>query len=134
MFGVVGRSDRRAFGRGPYLGRRSPSSVGKGGHVRRRNLCGCGHILEYLIQVVQVRHEFQPESHFCGSVMVPHSGFQANMQIELVFGVILGPGHFLKAIGFCVNELGVLRNWLIRITGDRREKKRERSHSSTFPK
>lgn len=56
------------------------------------------------------------------------------MQIELVFGVILGPRHFLEAIGFCVNELGVLRNRLVRVTGGRREKKRERSHSLTGDK
>lgn len=48
------------------------------------------------------------------------------MQIELVFGVILGPGHLLKAIGFCMNELGILRNRLIWVTGDRREKKKRK--------
>lgn len=71
-------------------------------------------------------NQFQPESHLGGSVVIPHSGLQADMQIELVFGVILGPGHFLKAIGFCVDELGILRHRLIWVTGDRRKKKKEK--------
>lgn len=54
------------------------------------------------------------------------------MQIELVFGVILGPGHFLKAIGFCMNELGILRNRLIGVTGDRREKKKKEEEGHTL--
>lgn len=41
MFGVVGGGDGWAFGRGPYLGGRPPGSVGEGGHVGRRDLCGC---------------------------------------------------------------------------------------------
>lgn len=135
LLGVIGWGDSWALGGGPYLGRRSPGAVGKGCHVRRRDLGGRGDILEYLIQVVQVGDEFQPERHFCGSVVIPHSGFQADMQVQLVLWVILGPGHLLKAIGFCVNELGVLRNRLVGITGDRKEGQRERrSHWSTFHK
>lgn len=41
VFGVVSGSDGWAFGGGPYLGGRPPGSIGKGGHVRRRDLCGC---------------------------------------------------------------------------------------------
>lgn len=40
VFGVVSGSDGWAFGRGPYLGGRPAGSIGKGGHVRRRDLCG----------------------------------------------------------------------------------------------
>lgn len=135
LLGVISGGDSWALGGGPYFGRRSPGAVGKGCHVRRRDLGGGGDILEYLIQVVQVGDEFQPERHFGSSVVIPDSGLQANMQIQLVLWVVLGPGHFLKAIGFCVNELGVLRNRLIRVTGDRKKGQRERrSHWSTFHK
>lgn len=45
--------------------------------------------------------------------MVPDSRFEADMKIELVFGVILGPGYLLKAVGLCVDELGILWNRLV---------------------
>jgi hypothetical protein len=78
--------------------------------------------------------QFQPEGDFRGSIVIPHAGLQANVQIQLVFGVILGPGHFLKAVGFCVNELGVLWNRLIGVTEDRREreKREEKKKVSLF--
>lgn len=56
-----------------------------------------------------------PESYFCGSVVVPNPRLQADMQIQLVVGVILRPGDFLKAIGLGVDELRVLWHWFIRI-------------------
>jgi len=35
------------------------------------------------------------------------------VQVQLVTGVVLGPGHLLKPIGLGVNELGVLGNRLV---------------------
>lgn len=137
---AVGWGDGRAFGRGPDLGGRPPGPVGEGRHVRRGHLGGGGHILEYLVQVVQVWDQFQPEGDFRGPIVIPHAGLQADVQIQLVFGVILGPGHLLEAVGFCVNELGVLRDRLIGVTEDRRERekreggKKKRSHSSACHK
>lgn len=84
--------------------------------------------------------QFQPEGDFRGPIVIPHAGLQADVQIQLVFGVILGPGHLLEAVGFCVNELGVLWDRLIGVTEDRRErekrkgKKKKRSHSSACHK
>lgn len=74
MFGVVGRSDGRAFGGGPDLGGRPPGAIGERGHVRRGDLGGRGHILEDLIEVVQVGNQFQPESHLGSPVVISHSG------------------------------------------------------------
>lgn len=56
-----------------------------------------------------------PESYFCGSVVVADPRLQPNVQIQLVVWVILGPGDLLKAIGLGVDELGVLRHWLVRV-------------------
>lgn len=129
---AVGGGDGRALGRGPDLGGRPPGPVGEGGHVRRGHLGGGGHVLEDLVQVVKMRHQLQPEGHFGGSVVIPHAGLQADVQIELVFGVILGPGHLLEAVGFRVNELGVLRNGLIGVTEDRRETEKEEKKKVTL--
>ena len=130
---AVGWGDGWAFRRGPDLGGRPPGPVGEGRHVRRGHLGGGRHVLEYLIQIVQVWDQFQPEGDFRGSIVIPHAGLQANVQIQLVFGVILGPGHFLEAVGFCVNELGVLWNRLIGVTEDRREReKREEEKKVTL--
>lgn len=37
------------------------------------------------------------------------------MQVQLVFLVVSGPGHLFESIGFGVDELGVLRDWLVRV-------------------
>lgn len=124
VFGVVGRGDGRAFSGRPDLGRRSPGAVRERRHVRRGHLGGGRDVLENLVQVVQMGDQLQPESHFGGPVMIPHSGFQANMEIELVFGVVFRPGHFLEAVGFGVNELGILGNRLVGIPTETGEEKR----------
>jgi len=49
--------------------------------------------------------------------VVPDSRLEADVKVELVFGVVLGPGHLLEAVGLCVDELCVLWNRLIRIPG-----------------
>jgi len=41
------------------------------------------------------------------------SGFQANVQVKLVFLVVSCPCHFFKTIGLSVDELGVLWNRLV---------------------
>lgn len=38
------------------------------------------------------------------------------MKVELVFGVVLGPSYFFKAVGLSVDELGILWNWLVWIS------------------
>lgn len=35
------------------------------------------------------------------------------MEILLVLRVELGPDYFFKAVGLCVNEFGVLRDWQV---------------------
>lgn len=60
-----------------------------------------------------------PEGHFGGTVVVAHTWLQANMQVQLVLGVVLRPGHLFKAVGLCVDELGVLGNWFVWIPAAR---------------
>lgn len=48
--------------------------------------------------------------------MVSDAWLQADVQVKLFLGGILGPGHLLKAVGFGVDELGVLGHWLVRIS------------------
>lgn len=45
------------------------------------------------------------------------------MKVELVFRVVLGPGYLLKPVGFCVDELCVLWNWLVWIPERGRQKR-----------
>lgn len=67
--------------------------------------------------MVQVRDKLEPEGDFGGTVVVSDPGLQANVQVQLLFGGIFGPGDFLESVWLCVDELGVLRNWLIWVTG-----------------
>lgn len=62
-----------------------------------------------------------PEGHFGGAVMVTHTWLQADMQVQLVLGVVLGPGYLFKAIGFGVDELGVLRDRFVWVATDREQ-------------
>lgn len=80
---------------------------------------GCGGA-EYWIDVVEVRNQFQPEGNLICSVVVPDARLQADVEILLVFRVELGPDHFFKAVGFGVDELGVLRNRQVGIPRDNR--------------
>ena len=77
-----------------------------------------------------MRHQLQPEGHFGGSVVIAHAGLQADVQVQLVLGVVLGPGHLLEAVGFGVNELGVLRNGLVGVAEDTRETEKEEKKRS----
>lgn len=62
-----------------------------------------------------MRHQLQPEGYLVGTVVVTDTRLQANMQVLLVLRVELGPDDLLKAVWLCMNELGVLGDWQIRI-------------------
>ena len=89
----------------------------------RRHLGGGGRVVEHVVQVVQVRHQVLPEGHLGGAVVVAHARLQADVQVQLVLGVVLGPGHLLEAVGLGVDELGVLGHWLVGIPGKDTHKK-----------
>lgn len=76
---------------------------------------GGGGVVEHVVEVVQVGHQVFPEGHFGGAVVVAHPRLQADVQVQLVLGVVLGPGHLLEAVRLGVEELGVLRNRLVGI-------------------
>lgn len=117
---VGGRNPRVACGRRPRFAQ--SFSVREGRGILRRDLGGRRNVLEQIVYVVQVRDKLQPEGNLGGTVMVTDSGFQANVKVELIFGVVLGPGHLLEAVGLGVDELGVLWYRLIRISvGKKRE-------------
>ena len=80
--------------------------------------------MEHVVEVVQVRHKVFPEGHFGGAVVVSHAWLQADVQVQLVLGVVLGPGDLLKAVGLGVDELGVLGNRFVGIAADRAETER----------
>lgn len=65
------------------------------------------------MQVVQVGHKLQPESHLVGTVVVTHTRLQPNVQVLLLLAVELAPYHFLEAVWLGVDELGVLWHWLV---------------------
>lgn len=75
------------------------------------------HGLEELIDVMQVRHQLEPERDLGGPVVVSDAGLEADVEIQLLFWGVLRPGHFFKAVRFCVDKLGILRNRLVWITG-----------------
>lgn len=52
------------------------------------------------------------------------------MKVELVFGVVLGPGYLLKPVGFCVDELCILWNWLVWIPEE--ENRRDENQRDVF--
>lgn len=74
--------------------------------------------MEEFVDVMQVRHQLEPEGDFGGAVVVSDTWLQADVEVELLFRGVLRPGHLLKAVGFGVDELGVLRNRLIRVSGE----------------
>lgn len=110
------------------VGRRNPGVAGRGrpvvftgktlgvrvrGGVLWRYLSGGGHILEKFIDVVEMRNKLQPKCNLGSPVVVSDSRLEADMQVELVFRVVLSPGYLLKSVGFCVDELCILWNWLV---------------------
>lgn len=76
-----------------------------------------GHRLKELVDVMQMRHQLEPEGDFGGAVVVSDPRLQTDVEVQLLFRGVLRPGHLFKSVGFCVDELGVLRNRLIWITG-----------------
>lgn len=115
---VVGRRNGRASGAA------GPLSVGLGG-IQRSDFGGGGGVVEYSLEVVEVGHQVFPEGHFGGTVVVPDTRLQTNVQVKLVVGVILGPGHLLKTVGLGVDEFSVLWHWLVRIPVRTHEKRLE---------
>lgn len=96
---------------------RTGSLWGTGGTRRQP---GGGGAEDFLVEVVEVRNQFQPEGNLICSIVVPDARLQADVEILLVFRVELGPDHFLKAVGLGVDELGVLRNRQVGIPRDNR--------------
>lgn len=76
------------------------------------------HRLQKLIDVMQVRDQLEPEGDLGGAVVVSDTGLQANMEIQLLFRGVFGPGHFLKTVRFSVDEFCILRNRLVWVTGE----------------
>lgn len=97
--------------RGP-TGAAGPLAVGLGG-LQRGDLCGGGGVVEHVVEVVEMGHQVFPEGHLGGTVVIADTGLQADVQVQLVVRVVFGPGHLLKTVGFSVDELGVLRHWLV---------------------
>lgn len=97
--------------------------VGVRGGVLWGYLGGGGHVLEKLVDVVKVRDQLQPESHLGSPVVVSHSRFEADVKVELVLWVVLGPCYLFETVGLCVNELCVLWNRLVWIPDRGGEKK-----------
>lgn len=54
-----------------------------------------------------------------GTVVLFDAGLQANVQVKLVFLVVTCPCHFFKAIGFGVDELGVLGDRLVWVSDNK---------------
>lgn len=120
----VGRGDPRVAGGGrPAVFAGETFGVGVRGGVLRWDL-GCGgHILEKLVNVVEVWNQLQPERHLSSPIVVSNSRFEADVKVQLVLWVVLGPCHLFEAVGLRVNELCVLGNRLVGIP-DRGVKKR----------
>lgn len=116
LFGVGGWDPWVTGGGWPVVFAREPFGVRVRGGVLRRYLGGGGYVLKKFIYIVEMRNQFQPEGDLSCAVVVSDSRFEANVKVELVFGVVLGPGYLLKAVGFCVDELGILWDWLVWIS------------------
>lgn len=75
--------------------------------------------MEELVDVMQVRNQLEPEGDLRGTIVVSDAGLKADVEVQLLFGGVLGPGHFLEAVRFGVDELGILRNRLVRVAGNK---------------
>lgn len=96
-------------------------TVGLGG-IQWGDLGGGGGVVEHVVKVVQMWHQVLPEGHFRGPVVIADPRLQANVQVQLIIRVILGPGHLLKTVGLGMDELGVLWHRLVGIPGDTPQK------------
>lgn len=79
-------------------------------------VCEGGYRLKELINVMQVRNQLEPEGDLGCTVVVSDTGLEANVEVQLLFRCVFRPRHFFKAIRLCVDELSILRNWLVWIT------------------
>lgn len=78
----VGRGDPWVAGGGwPTVLTRETFGVGVRGGVLRGNLSCGGHILEKLVDVVEVRNQLQPECNLGGPIVVSHSRFEADVKV-----------------------------------------------------
>ena len=106
-------------GGGPVVLPREAFGVRVRRGVLRGDLGGGGDVLDDVVDVVEVRHQLQPEGHLGGTVVVADAWLQPDVEVQLVLGVVLGPGHLLETVGFGVDELGVLGDRLVRVAGDK---------------
>lgn len=79
-----------------------------------------GHGQQEFIDVMQVRDQLEPEGDLGGTVVVSDARLETNVEVQLLFRSVFRPGNLLKAVRLCVDELGVLRNWLVWISGERK--------------
>lgn len=82
-----------------------------------------GHGQQELVDVMQVRDQLEPERDLGGTVVVSDTRLETNVEVQLLFRGVFRPGNLLKAVWFCVDELSVLRNWLVWISGERENKR-----------
>lgn len=121
ILAVVGRRHGRPLGVRWPGGFPVGSLGGNGvlGGLRWGHFGGGGGIVEHIMKVIEMGHEVFPEGHFGGAIVVAHSWLQPDVKVQLVLGVVLGPGNLFKTVGLCVNELGVLGNRFVWITIER---------------
>lgn len=61
-------------------------------------------------------HQLQPEGHLIGTVVVSYAWLQSNVKVLLVLRAEFSPHNLLKTIWLCVDKLGVLGNWDVRVS------------------
>lgn len=113
LLGVGRRNPRVARCGRPVVFTGKTFGVGVRGGVLWRYLSGGGHVLEKFINVMEMRNELQPKCNLGSAVVVSDSRLEADVKVELVFRVVLSPGYLLKSVGFRVDELCILWNWLV---------------------
>lgn len=115
------------WGHGRPLGVRWPGGFPVGslggngvlGGLRWGHFGGGGGIVEHIMKIIEMGHKVFPEGHFGGAVVVAHTWLQSDVQVQLILGVVLGPGDLFKAVGLCVDELSVLGNRFVWIATKR---------------
>lgn len=114
---VVGWRHRRPLGvERPGFAVRTFGGQGVLGRLGRWHFGGGGGVVEHVVKVVQMRDQVLPERHFSGTVVIPDSWLEADVQVQLVLRAVFGPGYLFEAIGLSVDELGVLRHWFVGIS------------------
>lgn len=105
-----------ACSRWPVVFTRETLGIWIRGGVLWRYLSGGGHILEKFIYVMEMRNKLQPKCNLGSTVVVSDPRFEADVKVQLVFRVVFSPGNLFKSVGFCVDKLCILWNWLIWIS------------------